>query len=297
MIRSLKDLHRVPAHPPRVAVAAAEESDVLTALDAAARAGLVQPVLFGEPGAIVRAASDAGCDVGGWELVVCADPAAAAREAVRAVSSGHAALLMKGLVDTSVLLHEVLNAEYGLRTDRVLSHAAIFEVPGYPRLLTITDAAMNIAPDLETKRQIVVNAVELLHAVGYTVPVVAALAAKEKVNPKMQATVDAAELVRLNREGALNGCRVGGPFAMDNAISVEAAHTKGITDEAAGRADILLAPTIEVGNVLYKTLAFLMGAESAGLILGARAPIVLTSRADSAAVKLHSIALAAYLSA
>lgn len=279
-----------------MSVAAAEEADVLTAVRQAVDLGIVQPLLCGDREAINRLADTCSISLEGMQIEHCADPAEAATHAVTLVARGDAAMVMKGLVDTSTLLKAVLDRDTGLRSGSVLSHLAIFEIEGYPRPLGITDAAMNIAPDLETKRAILENAVAAFHRLGYELPRVAVLAAKEKVNPRMPATVDAAELAAANDRGEIRGCIVDGPFALDNAVDQHAAATKGISSPVAGTADILLVPTIETGNVLYKALAFLTRSRHAGVIVGARAPIVLTSRADSEEAKLDSIALAAALS-
>ncbi len=276
-----------------MAVAAAAEGDVLRAVTAARDRRLIEPVLVADADDLARIADEEEIDIAGMPVEAVSDMEASARRAVSIVASGDAAMLMKGLVDTSVLLHAVLDRVNGLRAGSVLSHLALFEIAGYPRPLAITDAAMNIAPGYETKRAILENAVSFLHALGYEEPKVAVLAAKEKVNERMSATVDAAALKEANRRGEITGCIVDGPFALDNAVSVEAARTKGIESPVAGEADILLAPQIESGNVLYKALAFLAESRNAGVIVGARAPIVLTSRADSERAKLDSIALAA----
>ncbi len=293
-IRSLDELYVRGGEPPLMAVAAAQEADVLVAVSRAVGDGVVRALLLGDGGVIKRVADEHDIDIAPMDIVdTGGDAGAAAAEAVGLVSRGEVHLLMKGLVDTSILLKSVLDPDVGLRTGRVLSHVALFEVSGHDRILTVTDAAMNIAPDLDQKQEILVNAVEFLRSLGYEEPNVAVLAAKEKVNPKMPDTVDAGELQRRNREGTIAGCRVAGPLALDNAVSVEAARTKGIDDPVAGRADVLLAPDIEAGNILYKSLSFLAGARSAGVIVGAAAPVVLTSRADSAQTKLDSIAVAA----
>ncbi|WP_438319104.1 phosphate butyryltransferase [Sporosarcina sp. FA9] len=216
----------------------------------------------------------------------------AASNAVRAVSKGKADVLMKGNIPTSMILKEVLNKEYGLRTGKILSHVAAFEVSGYDRLLFITDAAMNISPDLITKAQIIRNAVAVAHSCGVLEPIVAPLAAMETVNPAMTHTTDAASLVVMNRRGQIAGCIIDGPLALDNAISPKAALHKGIVGETAGKADILVVPNIEAGNILYKSLVYFANAKVGGIIQGARAPIVLTSRADSAESKVYSLALA-----
>jgi phosphate butyryltransferase len=280
--------------PVHMAVAAAEEEDVLQAVMECVHRGIVFPYLIGSEDGIRGVAERCGLDLGGTEIIDVKDPEEATSRAVAMVADGDAAMLMKGLVDTSTLLKAVLRKDHGLRGTGVLSHLALFEIDGYPRPLAVTDAAMNIAPDLDTKREILRNAVSFLHRLGYREPKVAVLAAKEKVNEKMPATIDAAALRDEARRGDITGCLVDGPFALDNAVSVAAAATKGIDSPVAGRADILLVPRIESGNILYKALAFLAPSRNAGVILGARAPIVLTSRADSRTAKALSIALAAY---
>jgi phosphate butyryltransferase len=199
---------------------------------------------------------------------------------------------MKGNVSTAILLKAVLNKEYGLRTGRILSHVAIFEVPGFSKFTIVTDAAMNLEPDLQQKEQIVVNAVKIARSIGIDKPKVAALAAVEIVNPAMQATIDAASLTLMNKRGQIKDCLIDGPLALDNAISLEAAKHKGIESDIAGQADILLVPTIDVGNVLYKSLVYFAKASVGAVIAGAKAPIVLTSRSDSSESKLYSLALA-----
>jgi len=290
---TLTDLYPRPEAIPVMAVAAAQEAEVLAACAQAVEKHLVVPVLVGDEAAIREISERDGINLAGMEIVDIPDEHQAVETAVKLVSAGRAGLLMKGLVDTSVLLKAVLNGEWGLRTGRILSHVALFDVPGHDRILAVTDAAMNIAPDLDQKEQILRNAVDFMHSIGYPEPNVAVLAAKEKVSEKMPATVDAAALAQRNRDGTITGCRVAGPLALDNAVSVTSAQIKGITDPVAGYADILLAPDIEAGNILYKALAFLTESQSAGVIVGARSPIVLTSRADSGQTKLHSIAIAA----
>jgi phosphate butyryltransferase len=207
-------------------------------------------------------------------------------------------MLMKGLVETAVLLKAVLDKETGLNTGRLVSHVAVMEVPSYHKLLFVTDAAINIAPDLDAKLDIVANAVIAARALGIARPKVAMLAAVEKINAaKMPCTVDAALVAQMNRRGQVRDCIVDGPLALDNAVSAESARIKGIESEVAGDADILVAPDIEAGNILYKCLMDLGGARGAGILMGASKPIVLTSRADSAQTKLASIAFAALASA
>lgn len=220
------------------------------------------------------------------------DDQQAAIVAVKSVRLNESNVLMKGHIPTALILKAVLNSEFGLRTGNVLSHVAAFEVEGYDRLIFVTDAAMNISPDLAQKAQIIQNAVKVAQAVGVTQPIVAPLAAVETVNTAMQPTLDAAALVAMNKRGQIKDCIIEGPLALDNAISVEAAHHKGITGEHGGRADILLVPSIEAGNILYKSLVYFARAKVGAVIEGAKAPIVLTSRADSAESKLNSLALA-----
>ncbi|PUB11189.1 phosphate butyryltransferase [Paenisporosarcina sp. OV554] len=220
------------------------------------------------------------------------DDQQAAIAAVKSVHLNEANVLMKGHIPTALILKAVLNPDFGLRTGSVLSHVAAFEINGFERLIFVTDAAMNIAPDLAQKAQIIQNAVMVAHSVGVKNPIVAPLAAVETVNPSMQPTLDAAALVAMNIRGQIKGCVVDGPVALDNAISVEAAHHKGLTGQHAGQADILLVPNIEAGNILYKSLVYFARAKVGAVIVGAKAPIVLTSRSDSAESKLNSLALA-----
>lgn len=294
MIQDFTELrNRLQNAPARtLAVAAAADDQVLRAVDQAVAAGWCQAILVGDEPQIRSLLSQQGLTDRGYAFVQEADPVTACRRAVSLVREGQAQVLMKGLVDTALILKAVLDRDYGLRKAPVLSHVALFQIPRRPGLLCITDAAMNIHPDLEEKAAILRNAIDVLHRLGNPNPVAVALCAVEKVNPKMPATVDAAALAVMGCKGEFPGCRVLGPLALDNAISVEAARHKGILDPDAGRADILLVPYIEVGNVLYKSLAFLAGADNAGILVGAAAPIVLTSRADSEEAKLNSIALA-----
>jgi len=224
--------------------------------------------------------------------IVRDDPAEAAREAVLAVRNGQAQLLMKGLLQTATIMKAVLNKDEGLRTGRALSHAAAFEIPGWHKLVFVTDAAMNVAPDLARKADIVRNQVIMAQALGVKRPKVAALAAVESVNPDMPATLDARALQEMSERGELGECDVQGPIALDLAVSREAGETKGVKGPVIGDADVLLAPDIEAGNVLYKGMVYFAKGRPAGLIMGAKCPIVLLSRADSAEAKLMSIALA-----
>lgn len=277
--------------PKTIAVAVAQDSEVLAAVKDAGEMGIAKAILVGDGDEILKVAGEIKIDVSGFEIIDEKDKARAAAKAVELVSSGKADMVMKGLVDTSIILKAVLDERIGLRTGKVLSHVAVFEVPGYDRLFLVSDAAMNIAPDLSQKVQIIENAVQVAKSLEYEEPKVAVVCAVEKVNPKMQATLDAQDLVKMNQEGRIKDCLVGGPFALDNAVSIEAAKHKGIDHPVAGRADILFVPYIEVGNVLYKSMVYFAKAKSAGIVVGAKAPIILTSRADTHEAKLNSIAL------
>ncbi|OJV61761.1 MAG: phosphate butyryltransferase [Clostridiales bacterium 38-18] len=277
--------------PKKISVACAQDDDVLKAIKAAYEQGIVNGYLVGNEAEIRKIAAEIYLDLSGFEVINIVDMAEASLKAVELVSSGKAEIVMKGLVDTSIILKAVLNKEVGLRTGNALSHVAIFDVPTYHKILLVTDAAMNIAPDLHTKKQIIENSLVVTKALNIETPNVGIIAAKEKVTESMPATVDAGALVKMNLDGEIAGCKVGGPFALDNAVSKEAAEIKGIKDPMAGDVDVLLCPTIEAGNVLYKALNFLANAKSAGIIVGAKAPVVLTSRADSDESKLNSIAL------
>ena len=279
-----------------VAVAAAEDEDVLISLYHAMREGFVTPLLIGDSDRITAAAHRAGVSIDGMELLDNRDGAAvSAQLAVAKVREGSADMLMKGHVGTADLLRAVLDKEKGINTGGLLSHVAFFQSPYYHKLFGLTDGAMNIAPDLETKRQILLNAVQLCHRLGMAIPKVAVAAAVEKVNPKMEATIHAAALKEMNRNGLLPGCLVDGPFAIDIAFSRESAQIKGIEGEVAGDCDLLLAPDIEAGNMFYKALNFLGGAVTAAVVTGSSVPIVLTSRSDNDRSKLLSLALAAVI--
>ena len=293
MIKNFDELLElaVKKGPKRISVACAQDDDVLRAIKVAYDKGIVNGYLIGNEAEIRSIATEINLDLSGFEVINILDLAEASLKAVELVSSGKADLVMKGLVDTGIILKAVLNKEIGLRTGNVLSHVAVFDVPTYHKILMVTDAAMNIAPDLNAKKQIIENTLFVTRALNIEMPNVGVIAAKEKVTESMIATVDAGELVKMNKEGLITGCVVGGPFALDNAVSKEAAEIKGIKDPMAGDVDVLLCPTIEAGNVLYKALNFLANAKSAGIIVGAKAPIVLTSRADSDDSKLNSIAL------
>ncbi len=281
------------ARPPRLGLV--HPCDAL-ALDAAARiaaAGLAQPLLIGPRESILRAAGEAGVDIGRFEIQDCDDdPAASARTAAELARDGAVDVLMKGSLHTDALMAAIVARSAQLRTARRISHAFVFDLPRYPKLLALADCVINIAPDLATKRDILTNALTLLNRLGVERPKVAIVAAVETVNPAIPATVDAQALVDEGRSGAWPGATVEGPFGFDNAYSAEAARTKGIASEVAGNADLMLMPDLNAGNMLYKAFVHVGGAECAGLVLGARLPVVLTSRADSAAARLASAALA-----
>lgn len=274
-------------------VACAADEHVLQAVEMARQENIINGILVGDKTEITTILSDLNIDPTLYEIVDEADKTEACLKAVKLVSSNQGYFLMKGLVDTSVILKAALNKEFGLRTQNRISHVSVMEVPTHDKLLFMTDGAMNIAPTLDEKRQIVENSVKIAHAIGIEEPNVGILGAVEKVNPQMEATLDAEQLVKMNEDGIITGCKVGGPFALDNAISVEAAKHKGITNPIAGHVDILVMPRIEAGNVFYKTMMFLANAKSASVIAGAQKPIVLTSRADSKESKFYSIALSA----
>lgn len=276
----------------KIAVAVAQDEPVLEAVRDAKKLGLADAILVGDRQKIEEIANTLGIDLNEFEVIDEKDNAKAAMKAVELVSTKKADMLMKGLVDTATFLRAVLDKEKGLRTGRVLSHVAVFEVPALQRILMVTDAAMNVAPDLNTKKQILENAVKVAHAIGIEMPKVAPVAAVEVVNPDMPPTLDAAALSKMNDRGQIKGCIVDGPLAIDNALSEEAAKHKGIKSPVAGHADIILVPNIETGNVMYKTLTYTANAKNGGILIGAAAPVILTSRADSNESKLYSIALA-----
>jgi len=289
-----RDLLIRTAGQPPVPVAVAHPCDDLS-LGAAiemAKAGLVVPILVGPEAKIRAVAAAAGLDIFAYRIVDVPHSHAAAAAAVALVRSGEAALLMKGSLHTDELMHEVVAHDTGLRTERRLSHVYVMDVPSYPRPLLITDAALNIAPTLEEKRDIIQNAIDLAHIMGTVLPKVAILAAVETVNPLMRSTVDAAALCKMADRGQITGGLVDGPLAFDNAISPQAAKQKGIVSPVAGQADILVVPDLEAGNMLAKQLSFLAGADAAGVVLGARVPIILTSRADSERTRIASCAIA-----
>ncbi len=268
------------------------------ALEAALEArdnGLIVPVLVGPEARIRALAKDAALNLGGIEIVTTEHSHASAETAVALARNGRVAALMKGSLHTDELLHAVLDKATGLRTERHLSHVFLMDVPTYPRPLMITDAAVNIYPTLADKRDIVQNAIDLAHRIGIAEPRVAILSAVETVNPDIKSTIDAAALCKMAERGQIQGGKLDGPLALDNAVSPDAARMKGISSGVAGVADILVVPDLEAGNMLVKQLTFLADADSAGIVLGARVPIVLASRADSVRNRLASVALGVLL--
>jgi len=278
--------------PKVVAVAAAANALVLQSVKTAQQQRLVEPILVGPAEDIRAVAREAGIDLSADRIVSTETTIESAAKAVELVRKGEADILMKGHLHTDDFLRAVLRAEVGLRTDRLLSHVFILQIPMYHKLLAITDAAINIAPDLMQKAAIIQNAVDMLRQLGIDTPKVAALSAIETVNPKIPSTVDAACLHKMAERGQIKNALVDGPMAFDNAISSEAAREKGIHSAVAGDVDVVLVPDIDAGNILYKNLEYLANARIAGLVMGARAPIVLTSRSDPPQARVHSLALA-----
>ena len=297
-LRSLTELlsYAKEVGPKKVSVALAEDADVLEAVEHARREGIADCILVGNVDKMKEIAKEIGVDLSNFQLKdVRGSEAEVALAAVEVVSSGEADILMKGMISTANFLRGVLNKEKGLRTGSLLSHVYIHEVEGVDRILFICDPAFNIAPDLNAKVKIVENTVELAKSFGVETPKVAVLAAVEVVNPDMPCTLEAAALVQMNRRNQIKGCIIDGPLALDNALSEEAARHKGVVSEVAGHAEVLLVPDIEAGNLLGKVILFMANGAGAGVVLGAKVPVVLTSRGDTARTKALSIALGAVL--
>lgn len=277
-----------------LSVAAAHDEEVLLAIKSATEMGIITPILVGHEDEIRNISKEINFDLNGIKIINKETIEECAEVAVKLVSSKEADFVMKGLLDTSVILKAVLNKEWGLRTDSLLSHVMIYEVGFYHKLLVTTDGGMNIAPDYEQKVKILKNAIEATEPLGLKTIKVAALAAKEKVNPKMQATIDAKQLEDAGKNGEFGeNVIVEGPLAFDLAVSKEACKVKNFKTQVGGDVDIMLMPTIEVGNGIGKAFTYAAGAKSAGIIMGAKAPIVLVSRADTHESKLYSIAYGA----
>jgi phosphotransacetylase len=283
--------------PMRTAIVHPTKPVAIEAADEARRLQLIEPVLVGPKARIEAAAAEAGVDITGWELIDAEHSHAAAAKSVALAAARQVDAIMKGALHTDELLAAVVRSDAGLRTDRRVSHAFVMSTTTYPKPFLITDAAVNIVPALEEKADIVRNAVDLwraIHSDGAR-PKVAVLAAVETVNPRMAATLDAAALCKMADRGQIADCTIDGPLAFDNAVSADAAREKGIVSDVAGDADILVVPDIESGNMLAKQLTFLGGADAAGIVLGARVPVMLTSRADNERARLLSCALAVLL--
>lgn len=280
----------------KIAVTVAQDREVLIAVNNAYKYGIIEAILIGDKPEIEVIAQTIDMDLTKFQIVHITDKVEACRKAVELVRSGKASLLMKGFVDTAMILKAVLDKTTGLNIVGLLSHVGVLSVKGFDRLFIQSDSAINIAPTFEQMVGIINNAVDVSHALGNELPKVALLCSVEKVNRKMPASVDAAELTKMNERGEIAGCIVKGPLALDNAISIEAAKHKGIEHPVAGNADVLIAPNIEAANILNKAMEYFGRAEKAGVIMGASAPIILTSRASSEDSKLNSIALGVLLS-
>lgn len=277
----------------RLVIAVGQDENSLEAAYTAHKKGVIELICTGFKVEILKIAKDCNLDFSEIEIIDEPDKSKAVEKAIKLINDGEADILMKGNVSTSVLLKGVLNREWGLRSSKLLSHFSIFEIEAYHKLLAITDVAMNIAPDLKEKLGIINNSVDYMEKIGIKNPKIAVLSAVESVKEAIPSTMDAAILSKMNERGQIKKCIVDGPLAFDNAINQESAEHKGIKSKVAGDADLLLVPNIEAGNILYKTLGFFTNSKLAAVILGAKAPIVLTSRADSEEAKLYSIYLAA----
>jgi len=282
-----------PLPPLPTAIVCPEEPKSLGGALLGARHTIITPILVGDPDKIAAAAHEISASLDGIEIIEATDHDRAANIAVDLVQSGRASALMKGHLHTDVLLHAALRKENGLRAGRRFTHVFVMDVPGVPHPLLVTDAAINITPDLRTKMDIVQNAIDLAISIGIEVPKVGVLSAVETVNPDIPSSLDAALLSKMAERGQIRGGEVDGPLAMDNAVDLAAARTKGITSDVAGRAEVLVVPNIDAGNMLAKQLAYISHAEGAGVVMGARVPIILNSRSDDDKARLASCAVAA----
>ncbi|MHB1005097.1 MAG: bifunctional enoyl-CoA hydratase/phosphate acetyltransferase [Chloroflexota bacterium] len=281
--------------PKTIAIAAADEREILEAAVEARRLGIAQPILVGDKVAITAIARANELSIEGMPIVHAPDAKRAAQAAVMLARDGTAEIIMRGRMDIAELMRTALDRVLGLRMGRLLSHLSVFEIPGFDRLLFVTDAGVVIEPTLEQKAQIVQNAIDTVHRLGIPRPLVAVLAALEMVNPKMPSTMDAANLAKMADRGQITGGIVDGPLALDNAISLQSAEVKGIVSPVAGRADILVAPDVESGNVLAKGITYFAHGRMAAVVVGGRVPIAAVSRADPSENKLASIGLAVLL--
>lgn len=293
MLRNLNELvEMIRGKKKVVAIAGAEDKEAIKAVSEAQELG-VSAILFGKKEIIEKNLSEIGVE---YPIVDCRTDEESSKMAVKYVADGKAHIVMKGLVKTSTLLKAVLDKEYGLRTERLLSHITLLEVPGINRLIFLTDGGMVIRPTLEQKVQIIENAVDVAKKLGYEMPKVGIIAAVETVNPDMPETLEAALIAKMNERGQIKGCKIDGPLGIDNALSVYAAEVKGIKGEVAGHADILVVPDIHSGNFLGKSAVYFANGRIAGIIAGAKAPVIVISRADTSDSKFVSIALAMALS-
>lgn len=294
-LTKLSDLYEIARKngKKKVAVAVAHDEHALGAVCAVMKEGIIESVLFGDEKKIKEIAASLNLDLTGATIMNETDDVMAVKRAVKLVHDKQADILMKGNVATATFLRGVLDKEQGLRKSDVLSHLAIFELPTYHKLIAITDVAMVIAPDLKTKVAMINNAVGFMNKLGYTKPKVAMLAAVETVNEQMPATLDAAIISKMNQRGQIKNCLIDGPLAYDNIVSIESAHHKGIVSDVAGDADLIFAPDIEAGNAVYKTWGFSCNGKLAAVVLGAAAPVILTSRSDTEESKQASIVMAA----
>ena len=280
----------------RLGIAAARDACALEAAKEAADLDLIEPVLVDERAEIESSARENGIDIEGWEIVDVEDQVAAGKKTVELVRSGDLDFLMKGKIQTADLMRAALNRETGIRAGKLMSHLALLWTPTFGRMLGLSDGGIVLSPDVEKKANIIRNSVDAMHKLGWESPNVAVICGLELVNPAMPCTVDAAELAEMNRNGQITGCTVDGPFGFDNAISEVAAERKGVESPIAGKADLVIVPEIEVGNVLYKGLVFMTeGVRTAGVLLGAKVPIVMVSRSDGSDAKLNAIAVGAVI--
>ncbi len=277
--------------PKKISVAVAQDFDVLSAVSQAEKENIASAILVGNKEKIEKIAEDNSISIGGLEIIDIKDEAEAAKKAVELVSEGKAHIVMKGLLETSTFMRAVLDPVIGLRTGNIISCVGMAEIDGFDKFIFYTDPAMNPIPDLKTKKEILANAVRVAHAVGVENPKVAVISAKENIDPKLPSTADAKELEEMNKRGEITDCTVAGPLSLDIAVSKKSAEHKKYDSPVGGDADILLVPNLEVGNVLYKALIYFAKAKTAGIVTGAKAPVIITSRADSDIKKLASIAL------
>jgi len=297
MISSVEELiaRALQLGPTKIAVVEAHDPDVLESLGRAEPLGLARPILVGQPAKIEEAARKVGYTLRAESLIPTSGEEASIRQAIDLVKEGRADLLMKGKVTTANLIRGVLDKDRGLRTGRQLSQVVVFQTPQIPRLMVMSDGAINIAPTLEQKAEICRNAIEVAHALGITEPKVVLLAALEFVNPAMPATVDAAALVQMNRRRQISGAYLEGPLALDVPLSRFAAERKSVASPVVEATDVFIAPDIEAANILYRAITYFAGGQSGGIIVGARVPLVVLSRAEPPETKIHSISLALLL--